>query len=327
MRSRVFFFALFFVAGSLALPFAAHAAIPFFGPIIPDAVNKCALGWGAVIVVINNIISFLITIAIVFVAPIMIAYSGFLYVVNPVSPAGKEKAKGYLWNTVIGIIVALAGWLIVDAVMVVLYNPASVGSTWSNLIMSGGIDPCLKQAGSLSKDTLNQVTTSGAGITSTGASGGGTCAIQNGGPCASQNMTIFGTAANQASAICSAESANGVLLNGDKTTDGIPVSFGLFQINITANDVANLGCNIKGKVFDSMYSGSHKNVQVMNQTLYNQCRQAALTPETNIKTAYDIFKKSGYSWRQWSTHTKCNLAFLENIPILGRLCAIISAYD
>ena len=61
-------------------------------------------------VVINNIISFSLTIAIVFISPIMIAYSGFLLVVNPVNPGGKNKAKDILLNTVIGIIVALSGW-------------------------------------------------------------------------------------------------------------------------------------------------------------------------------------------------------------------------
>ena len=63
------------VAGSLALPLAAQAGgIPFFGPIVPDAINRCAAGWGMLITVINNIISFLITLAIVFVAPLMIAW-------------------------------------------------------------------------------------------------------------------------------------------------------------------------------------------------------------------------------------------------------------
>lgn len=162
MRSRILFFAFVFAAGSLALPHLAHAAaaIPFFGPIIekswtvpgviPGTSVQCALGWGAVLTVVNNIIRFLLTIAIVFVMPIMIAYAGFLYVVNPVSPDGKNKAKGILLNTIVGIVIALAGWLIVDAVMAVLYS-GSAGSTkwgtWSSLITSGGALTCLPQEG------------------------------------------------------------------------------------------------------------------------------------------------------------------------------------
>jgi len=149
MRSRAPLFALLFAAVSFALPIVAHAGIPFFGPIIDPKVMDpaCALGWGAVMLVINNIISFLITIAIVFVAPIMIAYSGFLFVVNPVNAGGKEKAKSILLHTIVGIVIALAGWLIVDAIMAALYHPTdssgnSVWGTWSSLITGSG-DPCL----------------------------------------------------------------------------------------------------------------------------------------------------------------------------------------
>jgi len=150
MRSRVPFFALLFVASFFALPLVVQAAgIPFFGPIIPQAGNQatCPASWGMVMVVINNIISFALTVSIVFVAPLMIAYSGFLYVVNPVDPSGLSKAKGILQNTVAGIAIALAAWMIVDAVMAVFYNPSNPTETWYSLIGSGGINPCLPQAG------------------------------------------------------------------------------------------------------------------------------------------------------------------------------------
>lgn len=158
MRFRALLFALLFVAGSLALPHFAHAAaIPFFGPIIPEANSICPLGWGSLITVINNIIRLLITLAIVFVAPLMIAYSGFLFVVNPVNPSGREEAKKILTHTIVGIIIALSGWLIVDAIMAVLYHPSgSIGSTWSQLITSNPNDSCLKQKGALPESTSNQ---------------------------------------------------------------------------------------------------------------------------------------------------------------------------
>lgn len=143
MRLRVVPLALL-AAVPLALPHLAHAAIPFFGPIIPPEVSACPLGWGSVINVINRLIELLLTIAIVGVAPIMIAYSGFLFVVNPVNPSGKEKAKKILLNTIIGIVIALAGWLIVDAVLVALTNQGVSG--WTALIGSQGFPACLPQA-------------------------------------------------------------------------------------------------------------------------------------------------------------------------------------
>lgn len=176
MRFKAPLFALLLVAGSLALPLAAHAAIPFFGPIIPEAVNRCAAGWGLVMVVVNNIISLLITLAIVFVAPLMIAWSGFLYVVNPVDPSGISSAKKILTNTVVGIVIALAGWLIVDAIMAVLYNQnAQSGTTtlgvWSQLVTSGDLSKttCIPLKGSLNQSAGGNVTgVSATGITTTG---------------------------------------------------------------------------------------------------------------------------------------------------------------
>lgn len=176
MRSRVPLFAILLAAGSLALPVFAQAAIPFFGPIIPQAANQavCPASWGLLVTVINNLISLLITMAIVFIAPLMIAWSGFLFVVNPVDPSGIAKAKDILKNTVVGIVVALAGWMIVDAIMVVLYNPsAESGVTklgaWSSLITSGGVPPCLPQLGALPGAGLKQAATTE--VSATGALG------------------------------------------------------------------------------------------------------------------------------------------------------------
>jgi hypothetical protein len=160
MRSRVSFFALLFALGLFATPHLVHAGgVPFFGPIIPQTVNQdtCPASWGMLITVINNIIKFMITIVIVFVAPLMIAWSGFLMVIYQDSESGLGKAKKILTNTVVGILIALAGWMIVDAIMAVLYDPKAVGATWSSLITSGGISTCLDQAGSLHGAGLKQV--------------------------------------------------------------------------------------------------------------------------------------------------------------------------
>lgn len=156
MRFRVPFLALLVTAVSVALPLVAYAAVPFFGPIIPQAGNQgtCPASWGMVILVINNIISFALTVSIVFVAPLMIAWSGFLYVINPYDPSGISKAKSILINTFSGIAIALAAWMIVDAVMAVLYSPEHPGETWYSLVGggvgTGGVPPCLEQAGTSS---------------------------------------------------------------------------------------------------------------------------------------------------------------------------------
>jgi len=162
MNSRISWSALLLISVFLALPSAVYAGgIPFFGPIIPQGTNQavCPASWGMLIDVINNIISFVITISIVFIAPIVIAYAGFLLVTGTGNPGAVTKAKGLITQVVVGIVVMLAAWLIVDAIMAVLYKPdANTGwtTTWSKLITSGGIGSCLEQAGALPDGTLNQ---------------------------------------------------------------------------------------------------------------------------------------------------------------------------
>ncbi|MCX6790429.1 MAG: pilin [Candidatus Kaiserbacteria bacterium] len=171
MRFRFPLFALLFIAGSLAVPHLVHAGIPFFGPIIPGSnipgnINAvCPAGWGMFMTVINNIIELLITIAIVFIAPLMIAWSGFLMVVNQGNEGKITEAKKILTNTVVGIVISLAAWMIVDAIMAVLYrSPDGAWGTWSSLINSSGSE-CLPQKGALPGDLLNPAaTTPGLGV-------------------------------------------------------------------------------------------------------------------------------------------------------------------
>lgn len=149
MRSRILFFTLLLALGAFVLPLAAHAAetIPFFGPIVPA---NCPAGWGLLVTVINNIIIVLLSIMIVFFAPLMIAYAGFLFVVNPTNAGWKEQAKKILTNTIVGIIISLSAWMIVGAIMAALYHPESTRwGTWQELMVGGGsADDCIGQPGS-----------------------------------------------------------------------------------------------------------------------------------------------------------------------------------
>jgi len=307
MRSRVPLFTLLFAVGLFALPVAAHAAIPFFGPIIPDATNQCAAGWGMLITVINNIISFLITIAIVFVAPLMIAYSGFLYVVNPVDPSGISKAKGILTHTIVGIVIALAGWMIVDAIMAVLYNPSAAGGTWSSLITSGGADDCIPLAGSLNQAAGGNVTGVSAGGNVVNISGktAQQCASSNP-ACSPADLQAAGfnaTAANVMSCIAVTESSGnpGVGCNGN--------ACGTFQIMLTANQLVGAACakyNNGGPVLNCPALCKAANGgAVRNEASCQPCVQAASDPQCNAQAAQNLYAKSGYTpWTTSSDNTK-----------------------
>ena len=151
----------------IAVPLAAHATgIPFFGPIVPDGldgngttnVQKCAAGWAALIQVANNIMAFVITILILVVTPVMIAWAGFLYVFSPSNPSMRSRANSILKNTAIGIFFALAAWLIVDLLLTSLQTVTDKGAagsvqSFTERLFSTSGDWCLK----IETQTLSQV--------------------------------------------------------------------------------------------------------------------------------------------------------------------------
>ncbi|HVW82437.1 MAG TPA: pilin [Candidatus Paceibacterota bacterium] len=154
----------------LLAPLLAHAAgIPFWGPIIPTAENLCPGNWALLITVINNVIELALTIAIIFFAPLMIAYAGFLYLTSGASPGNRSQANSILTNTIVGITVALAAWIIVDAVMAALYNPNAGAGAWYSIVSSGGGSACLPIQSALNSATLPNGQS--AGVTGVGPGG------------------------------------------------------------------------------------------------------------------------------------------------------------
>ena len=170
-----------FVLGTLVLPLAAHATgIPYFGPIVgpkDSEVLTCAAGFGALADLVNNAIAFLITILILFIAPFMIAWAGFLYVVSPGNPAMRTKASGILLNTAVGIAVALAAWLIVNALLAALtVKDGTKGgvAAWTSVMFSTTADKCLISTAQLNKEFSQAEGQTGLG-TGGGSAEGVTC--------------------------------------------------------------------------------------------------------------------------------------------------------
>lgn len=282
MRSRIF--VALAALGSFAIPYAAYAAIPFFGPIIPPGVltSVCPAGWGMLITVINNIISFLITVVIVFIAPLMIAYAGFLFVVNPVNSSGIAKAKEILLNTVVGIVLALAGYLIVDAVMAVLYDSnAQTGNgtlgAWAQIINWNG-QTCLPQMGALPGAELNQATA--LGITTGSLTRTTTFLTAEGNPC---NPSTVTSSANEAGYQVSDTQAKllACVARGESTcgTNNPPYNLNYSWNKPTANGSA------------STAAGAYQVLLSTNSICYDNavCESAAGTPGVplNCRSGFD----------------------------------------
>jgi hypothetical protein len=110
----------------------------FSGPIVPETAQKCAAGWGSLVQVIGNLIQFAIYLGIA-IAVLMIAYAGFMWVLNPINPENRSSARKLLMNAAIGLVLTLAAWLIVNTLLNIL-GAGGVGGATS--FLSGG-NPCI----------------------------------------------------------------------------------------------------------------------------------------------------------------------------------------
>lgn len=96
----------------LFLPGAASAQLS--GPLVPCDGPECQACH--VVELGQNILNFLVAIA-AFVAVLIFSYAGILMLTAAGNEGQISKARGMFGNVVIGIIIVLAGWLIVDTVM------------------------------------------------------------------------------------------------------------------------------------------------------------------------------------------------------------------
>lgn len=274
------------------------------------------------VIVVNNIILILLTLAIVFVAPLMIAYSGFLFVVNPVNAGGKEKAKSILTNTIVGIVVALAGWLIVDALMAVLYNAnATSGTTtlgtWNSIITSGGSTQCLEQIGSRADDVPNQAdpraNTTGsylnlANLNSIPANKTGTAcdpAVVMAGAAAG-GYTLTNAQANTLACIAAPESSCGTNLRNFNWGKGSS-AYGAFQVLLQSNaqcyenpacySVPGVNASMSNKL--NCAAGFRGGNPIPGSTIVDQCVRAASNINCSTSAAACLLKQNGGSFSPW----------------------------
>lgn len=305
MRLRVIALFVFLLAGAFLFPHLSFAQTPntsFFGPIVPQATatggsSQCPLGLDAVITTVNNLTKFAVAFGII-VTVLVFAYAAILFIMTPFSPSNREEGKTMMLSAVIGLFFVLTAWLIVSAFMALFVGGKSFVSDWQTILIGNGDGPCLAPPkGPSEGGTAEKTSTSGGG-------GGGakSCPVQTSGNCAASRMTAFGTEAdaNKASQICYNESANGELRVS--TVDlaqpsGRSVSFGLFQVNITAHKIGNLDCPAAFSCPDGTspcpYTSKNHTMNITNSALYTQCKDAMLDDTQNIAYAASLYKQQG----------------------------------
>ncbi len=124
MRNSVVAFAVsgVFLLGFFGLTHIVSAQ--FFGPLVPcgngtNNTNECTVCH--LLALAQNIINFLVS-ASVLVAALMFLNAGVLYVLSSANPGNISKAHSIFTKTLIGLIIILSAWLIVNVIMETLYD-------------------------------------------------------------------------------------------------------------------------------------------------------------------------------------------------------------
>jgi hypothetical protein len=265
---------------------------------------------------IQNVINFLLGLSI----PISIglfAYAGILYFTSASNQGNISKAKGIFSSALIGLIIALGAYLIVETVLHAILKQEFFDG-WNTV-------KCVNQSqrnttAEISQVFNNAISGFSGNVTlpgpvdipvpaNTGSGVGNTGVTYNTGPmpsvgsgfCSPSNLTQFGSGARAMSCILNAESSCNNIIAGDAG-----FSIGLAQINMTANPVVCRGQLYNcPSAFSAPYTGSNHNVSIINPALADQCRTMLQNPSCNLETALYIYDRSGF--RPWSTAAKCGV--------------------
>lgn len=309
-------------------PSPAYAQFPFFpaGGLVPCGNNvKVTFEWDGpenqpgsnkymciydecttcgLVTLAHNLIQLAVFMSVV-IAAIMFAYAGALYLFSAASPANISKAHGIFWDVLLGLVLVLAAWMIVDVIMKVLYGdgPQDWGP-WNEILCGVTSERDCRvvegaRAGELGAPPVepgNPTPPPGGGPKYPGERG---CPAPNSGACSAASLSgVFGGNAYMAAGICQGESGGNPLLGSkvDRCKDGNSFSWGLFQINLTVHDIG-LGCT-------KAFSAKNYKCTVVDRELYNKCVARAQDSAFNMQYAATL-SRGGSNWGQWGANCVC----------------------
>ncbi|MEK7569430.1 MAG: pilin [Patescibacteria group bacterium] len=243
---------------------------------------------------LNTIIRLAIGIAAV-LAVVMIVMGGIQYMTTELTHS-KEAGKERIRNAILGLLVALGAYLILNTI-----NPKLLST---ELV----IDPV----------SIDYVYGNSAVVKSSGVA---SCSVATSGACAPSNMAIFGDQADDASRICMVES--GGIANApsrtDRCGDDKAFSYGLFQINLIANgnlvrDQSGRTCTglfemadgspiVGSKYIAKKSDGSFDYYDCRAKTSeiprLSQCAVSLMNAQTNISVAKALYNRSSRPFGAW----------------------------
>ncbi|MBU0750005.1 hypothetical protein KKH15_00615 [Patescibacteria group bacterium] len=194
-----------FLAFFILAPSAQAANLPILNPdfaIVPTQCSACPCGFAGTLQLVQNLVNASISVAFILLI-LIITYAGALFLFSPTNPGNREMGRTVLTNAVIGMVIVLSSWLVVDFIMKSLYNPdATIGNTtklgpWNEIIGGTG-EWCIVGKTTRSIYSGEELgSTSGLGVVSggvTGTAGCPTCRSISGVSCTNANSCTLNPA-------------------------------------------------------------------------------------------------------------------------------------
>ncbi|MDO8482142.1 MAG: hypothetical protein Q7S75_03635 [bacterium] len=69
----------------------------------------------------------------VFLSAILFAWAGFKYLTNVANPGGVNEAKSLFGSVLVGLLIILGAWLVIDTLMRTLVNPNALFGPWNKI--------------------------------------------------------------------------------------------------------------------------------------------------------------------------------------------------
>jgi hypothetical protein len=317
------------------LPEFAHAAVTPLSSgfqIFPSACNcsqitsngitgPSAPAWGCIMQTFQNIITFIIGFAVILIT-VFLAWAGFTYMTSGGNPGKHELANKRIMNAVIGLLIVLCAYLLVDSILKVIYNPANPNfGPWNSILGGNPGEDCLSIVNP--PNSAPSVGNPAAGAVNAGSPTTGAIQNTNNACTATALSGAFGNNAAAMSCVSHYEdgSCNPTTPSGtDIGSDGKAVSFGLFQINISANNLSqypacesvvnNQPLNCTQAFSGGAYTSSNHSTAVSNQSLYNTCVSAVTNASCNEAAAGNILSSKGIG--AWGSAAQNNCSSLVN---------------
>jgi len=128
------FLATFLVVATIAVAPVAFGQSEVVVKGVPDQIVTCTgpdCNLESFVVLIQNILNFLVYLAVI-CAALLFSWAGWLYLTNSQNPGNIEKAKKVFWNVVIGLVIIIGAWLLVDTLLNTLLDKGQF-QNWNQL--------------------------------------------------------------------------------------------------------------------------------------------------------------------------------------------------